>query len=392
MNRTIQADKKSVRRLRKHSARGGFTLIELLLSISIVSMLAAMITVGLSTLGRQAQIRRCEQQVKKIDELIQTRSNELINKPLPIQFPTLPQLGPNPTEPEKLLFKQLVKFRKRQIMICRRELMRMELPDRITDVMDNNYIFNDPTTGTQYAMMLPSSTYAFRRKANRNTTMGNTWSEEHQGSECLYLILSIMQDQDSNALDFLFPSEIGDTDEDGMPEILDAFGTPLGFLRWAPGISGRPGSNDRNFSGIQTTDYKDAPDWTDIGGADPRYEDDATNENNNPFNLHPLICSAGPDEEFGMFGLIRRIDPSANGAATNTHLDAFNAQQNGGIDPAAQSGFHYRNTATNPFQIIYDPFFLHTATNPNGIKMQFGTFVHSGMLDNITNHDIEEAP
>lgn len=382
MNCKIQADKNPARRLRKHSARRGFTLIELLLAVTIVSMLAAMITVGMSTLRRQAQIRRCEQQVKKIDELLLVRFNELISKPLPIKFPSL---GPNPTQAQ-------IGFRKFQIMVCRRELMRMELPDRITDVQDLNYIFNDPTTNTQYSMMTPSSTNAFRRKVTLNNSMGNTWTEEHQGSECLYLMLSIMRDQDSNALDFLFPSEIGDTDGDGMLEVLDAFGTPLGFLRWAPGISGRPGSTDRNYSGIQTTDYKEAPDWTDIGGADPRCHDDDPNDNktlyNNPFHLHPLICSAGPDEEFGMFGLIRRNALGANGTLTNSHPDAINAQQGGGIDAASQSGFHYRATAPIP----YDPFFLHTVTNPQGIQMQFGTFVHSGMIDNISNHDIEEAP
>ena len=68
MNRTIQPGKSSFRRRRKHSARGGFTLIELLLSISIVAMLAAMVTVGLSTLRRQAQISRGEQQIKKIEK------------------------------------------------------------------------------------------------------------------------------------------------------------------------------------------------------------------------------------------------------------------------------------------------------------------------------------
>ncbi|MBH55719.1 MAG: hypothetical protein CMJ82_00850 [Planctomycetaceae bacterium] len=387
MNCKIQADNNPARRLRKHSARGGFTLIELLLAVTIVSMLAAMITVGMSTLRRQAQIRRCEQQVKKIDELIQTRFNELINKPLPVQFPTLPQLSPNPTPMEI----NLVTIRKQQIMTCRRELLRMEMPDRITDVTDPHFIFTD-TFNNSFSMLTPSSHSAFRRKVTLNNSMGNTWTEEHQGSECLYLMLSIMRDQDSNALDFLFPSEIGDTDGDGMLEVLDAFGTPLGFLRWAPGISGRPGSTDRNYSGIQTTDYKEAPDWTDIGGADPRYRDDDLDDNstlyNNPFHLHPLICSAGPDEEFGMFGLIRRSAPGANGTLTNSHPDAINAQQEGGIDAASQSGFHYRATAPIP----YDPFFLHTVTNPQGIRMQFGTFVHSGMIDNISNHDIEEAP
>ena len=388
MNRTIQPGKSSFRRRCKHSARGGFTLIELLLSISIVAMLAAMVTVGLSTLRRQAQISRGEQQIKKIDELIQTRFNELINKPVPIRFPSL---GPNPSPNQ-------ISFRRFQIMVCRRELMRMELPDRITDITDNNYIFSDPTTNTQYSMMLPSSTNAFRRKAMLNANAGNVWTEDHQGSECLYLILSIMQDQDANALDALFPAEIGDTDGDGMLEVLDAFGNPLGFLRWAPGISGRPGvdglwgtpnvddNNDgmvdnglefgmgqnddyRSFSGIQGVDEGDAPDWTDIGGADIRHYDD--NPSNNPFHLYPLICSAGPDDEFGQYGL--GINPGTSG---------FRYQTTVLIDPSNPSN-------TIPFP--YDPYHFHNDTNAQGYKQQYGAFLHNGMVDNITNHDIEEA-
>lgn len=389
MNREKQSSKPTASEKRIRSAQRGFTILELLVAIAIISLFSAMITVGMSTLQRQAQIRRCEQQVKKIDELIQTRFSELINKPLPIQFPSL---GTNPSPAQ-------IAFRKFQIMVCRRELMRMELPDRITDVTNISYMFRDPTTNTQYAMMTPSSTNAFRRKATLNGSQGNAWTEDHQGSECLYLILSIMQDQDANALDSLLPSEIGDTDGDGMLEVLDAFGNPLGFLRWAPGISARPGvdgrwgtpnvddNNDgiidnalefamgnsddyRSFSGIQGVDEGDAPDWTDIGGADYRHYD--SNPSNNPFHLFPLICSAGPDDEFGMYGL--GINPGTPG---------FRYQATMRIDPNNPS-------TTIPFP--YDPYHFHNDTNADGYQQQYGAFIHNGMLDNITNHDIEEAP
>ena len=90
-----------------------------------------------------------------------TRFNELINKPL-IQFPSM---GPSPNPAQ-------ISFRRFQIMTCRRELMRMELPDRITDITNINYIFNDPTTNTQYSMMTPSSTNAFRPKGHSECQYG----------------------------------------------------------------------------------------------------------------------------------------------------------------------------------------------------------------------------
>ena len=175
MNRVNQVSYHSLRIPRRFAAQQGFTLIELLISISIVSLLATVLVAGMSTLQRQAQIRRAEQQVQKIDQLLMTRFQDLINKPLPIQFPSL---GPNPTPAQ-------IAFRKFQILVCRRELMRMELPDRITDVTNVNYVFNDLSTNTQYSMMTPGSTNAFRRKAVLNANLGNTWTEDHQGSECL---------------------------------------------------------------------------------------------------------------------------------------------------------------------------------------------------------------
>jgi hypothetical protein len=44
-----------------------------------------------------------------------------------------------------------------------------------------------------------------------------------------------MRDGDKSALDYFDSTEIGDTDGDGMPEILDGWGTPLTFIRWPAG-------------------------------------------------------------------------------------------------------------------------------------------------------------
>ena len=41
----------------------------------------------------------------------------------------------------------------------------------------------------------------------------------------------------SPALEAIPSSNIGDTDNDGLREILDGWGNPLGFIRWPVGYS-----------------------------------------------------------------------------------------------------------------------------------------------------------
>jgi prepilin-type N-terminal cleavage/methylation domain-containing protein len=376
----------------------GFTLIELLIVMAIIALLSAALLVALTELQATSKKRRCQQQIKKIDQLIMQRWDEILNKPVPIRFNSL---GPTP-------LKVNIHARKLQILIARRELMRLQMPDRITDITDNPVVFPGG-----FRMPLPATTATFRRKATDNAALGNTWSPLNQGAECLYLILSVMQDRDSSAIDFFFPGEIGDTDNDGMLEILDGFNQPIGFLRWAPGISARTGidkrwgfaGNDddgdgtidngseatflgsddyRSFSDIQAVNAFDSPDATDMGAADYRLFD--TNPSNDAFNLFPLIMSAGRDGLFGTYGF------GANSVA----------------------GFHYKSTVVtagtafsleyeylkealetatgSPSAFPYDPYVRHADPNTEGFPYTFGAFVDDGMTDNISNHQIEVNP
>jgi prepilin-type N-terminal cleavage/methylation domain-containing protein len=369
----------------------GFTLIELLVVMTILSLLSAAILVALTELQATSKKRRCQQQIKKIDQLILQRWDELLHKPLPIQFNSL---GPAPSQLN-------IKARKLQILIARRELLRLEMPDRITDITDNSFVFPGG-----FQMHLPATTVTFRRKANHNAVLGNTWTESNQGAECLYLILSVMQDSDSSALDFFFPSEIGDTDGDGMLEILDGFNQPIGFLRWAPGISARTGvdlrwgvantddDNDgtvdngsevtflgsddyRSFSDIQEVNAADSPDATDLGAADYRLFD--TNPSNDPFNLFPLIMSAGRDGSFGTYGF-----------GANSGVQGFRYKSTVDATGTAPQTLQTATGSTSAFP--YDPYVKHAVSNAEGFSYTFGAFVHDGMIDNISNHQIEVNP
>ena len=171
-------------------------------------------------------------------------------------------------------------------LMALRELMRMELPDRRSDVIDFT-VATYPMEGTATSLSYAALQRTFYRKAlsatggnSTNTLPLANWTEQYQGAECLYLIISTMHDGDKNALDFLMPGETGDVDIDGMREILDGWGNPIEFLRWAPAYTVQ--------NGVVTMQTTMSPDPYDPVREDAR----AT------YALRPLIFSAGADKQY----------------------------------------------------------------------------------------------
>jgi len=274
--------------IRNPKSRSGFTLMELLIVILIIAIIASMSMMALSGAAESAREQRTRAIINKLDSLIRDRYDSFRTRAVPVRLPagTAPRIA--------------AQARLNAI----RELMRMELPDRKTDV----------TSGPAWLASRPSLHRFYGRKALAS------WTTTHEGSECLYLILSTMKDGDKSAIDFFLPEEIGDTDEDGMKEILDGWGTPILFLRWAPGYVSQPGpdgawgiagtdddgngtTDDISEAGfgddvvpqtMQTQNYLIAPDPFDPIKCDPRW----TNSNIpiKPYALYPLIASAGRDK------------------------------------------------------------------------------------------------
>ncbi len=91
---------------------------------------------------------------------------------------------------------------------------------------------------------IPAVWHAYRAKADSlarrqfgaTANWRATWTPEHETAECLYLILSMMGDEERSALSYFNESRIGDIDNDGMPEIHDAWGVPIVWVRWPAGF------------------------------------------------------------------------------------------------------------------------------------------------------------
>ena len=254
----------------------GFTLVELMVSITIIVVLATTVLFGMAGVQNTAKAARTRSQIARIHEIIAEKWESYETRRL--QFVAVP-----PGDP------QLIRLR------ALRELIRLEIPDRRTDVLPNQSLIqvsaNQFVGRTGIAQPTLSKYYISRVLANPNN-----WTKEFEDAECLYMILSRIQVGDSNGLEFFSEQEIGDFDGDGMPEILDAWGRPIRFLRWAPGYANRNIANGYGISSYQSGDPVNNPDTMDLASADPRLRNDDVPANDT-FALFPLIFSTGPDGE-----------------------------------------------------------------------------------------------
>ncbi len=262
--------------------RPGFTLVELLIVIAIIAIIAGMSMAALLGAAEEGRRSRARSQIAKLDQLISEKWNGYRYRQLPVRIP-------NNTPPT-------VAARRRLDVM--RELMRMEMPDRLTDVLD------DPVTGQS----IPASLRAYRRYFNATSAASNASYEQ---AECLYAIVAQIRDGDKSALEFFAASEIGDVDGDNAYEILDPWGQPVMFLRWAPGYS-RATMNDElagvltppspqpsvAVSTFQLPDGNLKPDTFDPLKADPRW---TVNAGFKPFQIRPLIFSGGPDKIYDIY-------------------------------------------------------------------------------------------
>jgi len=358
-----------------------FTLMELLVVIVIITILSSMVLFALYGAMQTAKRVRTQTQVMRLSDMVVQKWDTYKTRAVRLDIP----------QAQRGNALDLAAAR----MVAIRDLQRMELPDRITDLQFGPVAIPRPImpSGTQPRLDPPSLWWAYRRRAGfvgTSTTAPVAWTPAHQGAECLYLIVSQTRDGDTSGLDFFKETEVGDTDNDGMPEILDAWGRPIEFLRWAPGFSistgadvmwglsavsdinvrGEAGSDDEIVSDLHVPDGRLSPDPFDPLSVDDDLRSVLSLPARRTFALVPLIYSAGPDN-------IYDITSDANPTIDYTRSP-----------PPPSSPPH-------PPALPVDPFYVIPAAGSGpekqvGLPWDVDSDGELNSIDNVTNHLIVE--
>ena len=385
----VQEEHRSVRKLsnRNRSNRSrGFTLIELLIVITIIAILAALTAVVLTDAANDARIARTKTQIERLHLLIMNQWEKYETRQLQLQIPEQASLA-NVTQAR---------------LWAMRELMRAELPDRLTDIvvdptaapsamrfqpMRVTLNTGNPNFGRQPFPSL-QRTYA-RAVANaRSQYPSADLAATYESAECLYMIINSIENEFGGGLENFKNTEIGDVDEDGLNELLDSWGNPIEFVRWPAGFRSplQPVVAEDFYianyqsSGTEPSGYTKEP--FDPFGADIRVPNaDPRNYYFRPYLITPLIFSSGTNQAPGLY----RFDA---GAADTTWASSL-----GISNPARQAVL---GTATSPPTGPYpfnDPFVYSGGTLPSGANIQIASpFATGEQIDNIDNHNGTMVP
>jgi Tfp pilus assembly protein PilV len=194
------------------------TLIELLITMVIVAIISAAILGTASAAFENARRSRTQTLITKISGLVLERWDSYANRRV--------DLNPNVVAAINALYPTQISAAQRGQMladarlIALRELMMMEMPDRWTDV----------TSPTQMLANRPALVDTYLRFYNNDPGTPKT-----ELAECLYLTV-MYATGDGEARTLFTSQDIGDTDDDGIPEFLDGWGEPIGWIRWPAGF------------------------------------------------------------------------------------------------------------------------------------------------------------
>jgi hypothetical protein len=225
--------------------------------IAIIGIMAAL-GLGVMRAAREASAQAATKAtIAKLNSIVMHKYESYLTRRVPIA--TTPWPGPSCG----IDAKAWALDEQRRILNAIRDLMRMEMPDAKSDIVNGPFSF----TNNSYQWSVPEPPI-------RKLYASNPPTADHDSAQCLYLFVSRACPE---AMEQFSQNEIGTVD--GKPCFVDGWGRPIMFLRWAPGYR----------SPIQSGDVNADHDPFDTRGMDGF-----------AFHLVPLIYSAGPDGVYGI--------------------------------------------------------------------------------------------
>lgn len=350
----------------------GFTLVEILVSMTIIAILAALALGALQQSKEAARKARTRSLVMRLNRVIMEEYEMALEKKVPITTRTMDPI-------------------RRAIAIrnAKYDYQRMTCPDRWSDVLGNPIFMVPPITPAPY---VPGRTLGMRNVYNnkKNDLLARGMSnidavnllEKNGSAELLYLIVRM-----GPAADQFKEISIGDTDGDGLNEFVDAWGTPIRWIRWPSGFQQDPPLPDPPPSPRPPPRYR-----ADATLIDPEQQDSIDRMRLIPddFAITPLIYSAGPDKQYDI-----SIGHDQNGETYAYRVVRYVLPSHMELNPSNPRAEMVIRTCTldeNPFTDS-DP---NTADWPDGKPIGLpwdgddgeggGPDGKDGWYDNITNH------
>jgi type II secretory pathway pseudopilin PulG len=236
-----------------------------MVTISIIAIMAALVMGALHAARETAAAAATKATIAKINAIIMQRYEGYLTRRVPVN---LSGLQPGNAAPARLY--------------VLRDLMRMEMPDRLSDI-------TDPPITLTYSGSTINITPRPALNQLYQSRVSTDWPTDPNAPANAYLLYMIVSMGSPGAMEQFSQSEIGyDPAYDPnhkWPFFADGWGRPIYFLRWAPGCSANhtTGGVRDGYSDIQSGDPVADHDPFDI------YESDTA-----AYHLIPLIYSDGP--------------------------------------------------------------------------------------------------
>lgn len=326
--------------------KNAFTLVEVLTVITIISLMAGLIVTSVAGVTKSARESRTQNIIGVIDSVLAEQYESYKYRALAVEIPQMfnpANLEQGSTNTE-IGFEVLASETARVRMMMIRDLQRMEMPDRLSDITSapqilraaanpvlrnnsTNQILNTRDQKSQRRMFpvswydatadyasrrdnVPSKLSAYRDRIRSIASLNGgvfdftaAASLQNQGAECLYLIMSTSFVNGAPAIRMIPTSNIVDTDGDGLHEITDGWGQPMNFVRWPVGYFDPELSIDTTVADdfdLFRSDYAYIVDPSTSMVAIPTDVNAVPQAHTPPWSMRPLVFSSGANKLAGM--------------------------------------------------------------------------------------------